>query len=182
MAIQPFTDSEWNTISTVWDEYNAGRKEIITSAGELERYIYFVFSGIQRVFYLDEHDREATLVFTYAPSFGGIIDSMALGIPSRFYFETLTPSSFLRANYSEFNNLGNQIPAIHEMMRKGTMQTLSGVMDRMVELQCYSAEERFKALLNRSPHILNLIPHKYIANYLGIDATNFSKLLHKVQF
>jgi hypothetical protein len=35
--------------------------------------------------------------------------------------------------------------------------------------------------LQRSPHILQLVPHKYLANYLGIDATNFSKLLNRVR-
>jgi hypothetical protein len=35
--------------------------------------------------------------------------------------------------------------------------------------------------LQRSPHILNLVPHKYLASYLGMDATNFSKLLGSVK-
>jgi len=59
--------------------------------------------------------------------------------------------------------------------------TFAGVLERQIELQCFSAEEKFKALLKRSPHVLNLIPHKYLASYLGIDATNFSKLLGTVR-
>jgi hypothetical protein len=50
-----------------------------------------------------------------------------------------------------------------------------------VELQCFSSEEKFKALLRRSPHILGLVPHKYLADYLGINATNFSKLLNSIR-
>ena len=57
----------------------------------------------------------------------------------------------------------------------------AGVLERQIELQCFSAEEKFKTLLKRSPHVLNLIPHKYLASYLGIDATNFSKLLGSVR-
>jgi hypothetical protein len=71
--------------------------------------------------------------------------------------------------------------AIEKLVRKGVTVSLSGVLERLVELQCYSSEERFRKLLKRSPHILQLIPHKYLANYIGIDATNFSKLINSVR-
>ena len=52
---------------------------------------------------------------------------------------------------------------------------------RQIELQSFSAEQRFRALLKRSPHILHLVPHKYLASYLGMDATNFSKFLGNIR-
>lgn len=58
---------------------------------------------------------------------------------------------------------------------------LSGVLERIMELQCFTSEQKFKQLLTRSPHILQLVPHKYLANYIGIDATNFSKLINKTK-
>ena len=71
-------------------------------------------------------------------------------------------------------------PAIATMIRQGVTHALSGVLERLVELQCYSSTDKFKQLLHRSPHILQLVPHKYLANYLGINATNFSKLINNV--
>lgn len=71
--------------------------------------------------------------------------------------------------------------SIEHLIRISTNYAFAGVLERMIEVQCFTAEEKFRALMKRSPHILNLIPHKYIANYLGIDATNFSKLLGKVR-
>ena len=49
------------------------------------------------------------------------------------------------------------------------------------KLKRIDREEEFKALLKKSPHVLRLIPHKYLALYLGIDATTFSKLLGSVR-
>jgi hypothetical protein len=71
--------------------------------------------------------------------------------------------------------------AIENLVRQGVTVSLSGLLERLVELQCYSSEQRFRKLLQRSPHILQLIPHKYLANYIGIDATNFSKLINTVR-
>lgn len=179
--IAPLPEEDWLVFASLWKPHTAKRKEIITSAGELETHLYFVTEGVQRVYYFDEQNREATLVFTYAPSFGGVLDALTLKQPSRYYYETLTPSTFLKASYSELEQLMSQRPALERMIRQGLSQSLSGVLERLVELQCYTAEERFKKLLQRSPHILQLIPHKYLANYLGIDPTNFSKLMNKVR-
>jgi CRP-like cAMP-binding protein len=143
--------------------------------------LYFVVEGVQRVYYFDDQNREATLVFSYAPSFGGVLDSLLLQQPSRYFFETLTPSVFLRAPITDLQQLMNTRPAIEAMVRIGITHSLSGLLERLVELQCYTSEEKFRKLLQRSPHILQLVPHKYLANYLGIEATNFSKLINKVK-
>jgi len=180
-AIQPLSEKEWNEFSSIWTECSAKRKEQLTGAGEKEKYLYFVIEGVQRVYYFDEQNREATLVFTYAPSFGGVLDSLMLQQPSKYYYETLTPSKFLRAPFEELYRLMENHAAIEKLVRKGVTVSLSGVMDRLVELQCFSSEERFRKLLQRSPHILQLVPHKYLANYIGIDATNFSKLINRVR-
>jgi len=58
---------------------------------------------------------------------------------------------------------------------------LAGVLVRQIELQSFSAEQRFRSLMKRSPHILQLVPHKYLASYLGMDATNFSKFLGTIR-
>lgn len=180
-AIHPLQEPEWNALSSVFQPFSAKRKEILTAPGEKEKYLYVVIEGIQRVYYFDDEGREATLVFTYAPSFGGVIDSLMLQQPSKYFYETLTPSVFLRTPFSELDALMNQFPNIEFMVRKGITGALSGVLERLAELQCFSSEEKFRKLLKRSPHILQLVPHKYLANYLGIDATNFSKLINKVR-
>lgn len=180
-AIQPLSEVEWSAFSSLWMESSAKRKEQLTVIGEKEKHLYFVIEGIQRVYYFDDQNREATLVFTYAPSFGGVLDSLMMQQPSKYYYETLTPSKFLRASAHDLHSLIDQHPAIDKLIRKGITTSLSGLLERLVELQCYSSEERFRRLLNRSPHILQLIPHKYLANYIGIDATNFSKLINSVR-
>jgi len=181
MAAYPLTEEDWAPLSTIWSRITARRKEVVTVAGHVERYLYFVEEGVQRVYYTDDQLREATLVFTYAPSFGGVLDSLLMQTPSRYYYETLTPSVFLRAPFADVQRLMDKRPAISAMVRQSLNVTLSGVLERLVELQCYSSEDKFRRLLQRSPHILQLVPHKYLANYLGIDATNFSKLMNKVR-
>ncbi len=181
LAIYDPGDAEMDKFLSVWQQDTAPRKTILTRAGETERHLYFITEGIQRVYYYDEQDREATIVFTYAPSFGGVADSFLTQTPSRFFVETLTPCTFLKITFQQMDELMKAHHSIEHLIRISTNYAFAGVLERMIEVQCFTAEEKFRALMKRSPHILNLIPHKYIANYLGIDATNFSKLLGKVR-
>jgi CRP-like cAMP-binding protein len=180
-GISQLNEADWEAFSLIWKPYNAKRKEIITVAGDREKYLYYVVDGVQRVYYYDEQDREATLVFSYPPSFGGVIDSFLLQQPSKYFFETITPSVFLRASFDAVSSLMQNRIGIELMIRKGLTYSFAGLLERLAELQCFSSEEKFRRLLKRSPHILGLVPHKYLANYLGIDPTNFSKMVNRIR-
>lgn len=177
----PLTNEEWKAFAACWQPVTYTRKTVITAAGEVERYVYFVLDGVQRAYYLGENKREVTLIFSYTGSFSGIADSLLLQRPSRYYLETLTASRFLRLAYADFIRLTDTYAGLNKWSRLVTAQALSGLMDRYIEIATYSAEEKFRVLLTRSPHVLQLIPHKYLASYLGLDPTTFSKLMASVK-
>ena len=179
--IFPLLAQDWQLFSEPWKLKSLNRKQVLTVAGEQEKYLYFVTAGVQRIFHLSEEGKEATILFTYAPSFGGVVDSLLLQQPSRYYYETLTASSFLQLSFKELDKMMKESSAINLFVQKALSLSMSGLLERIVDLQCYSSEEKFRKLLQRSPHILQLVPHKYLASYLGIDATNFSKLLNTVR-
>ena len=179
--IQPLKEEEWEAFAAVWGPISCKRKTLLTAAGSVERHLYFVLEGVQRSFYIGKGNLESTIVFTYPYSFSGIADSFLTQSPSIYSFETLTASRFLRTTYQQVDSLAKEFPNIQSLLLKATSFALKGVLERVVELQCFTAEEKFRQLLKRSPHVLNLIPHKYLASYLGIDASTFSKLLGTVR-
>lgn len=175
------SSNAWNDFEKTWTIEEVKRKTILTHPEEVDKHMYFVIAGVQRIYYLDDQDREATLVLSYPHSFVGVIDSFLMQTPSRYYFETLSTSTVLKITYEKLNQLTSQHDDIRNLIQKLTSIALSGVLERMVEVQCFSSEDKFKSLLKRSPHILQHIPHKYIANYLGVDVTNFSKLINQIK-
>jgi len=179
-ALHHIDDESWEIFSQIWVPVRYKRKEIITVAGEVERQLYWVTSGVQRGFHL-HGEKEATIVFTYPYSFSGIIDSFLNQTPSKYYLETLTESSFLKTGYRQFEQCRQTTPVIAELVYKLLSATVGGILERQIELMVYSAEEKFKVLMKRSPHILNLVPQKYLASYLGIDPTTFSRLVTSIK-
>ena len=179
--LYPLTAAELDGFTSNWQAVTFKRKTILTAAGETERYLYFVTEGVQRAFYLGDDNKEATIVFTYPPSFSGVADSFLTRTPSLYFLETISASRFLRISYEDVQQHLKTFPNLQQLLFKATAFALKGALERHIELQCFSNEEKFKTLLKRSPHILNLVPHKYLASYLGMDATNFSKLLTTVR-
>jgi CRP-like cAMP-binding protein len=180
--VHALTCEEWEDFEVLWQPFTSKRKTILTMAGETEKYLYFVAEGVQRAFYLKEDkDKDATLVFTYTGSFSGVLDSFLLQQPSKYFLETLTSSSFIRTTFEQLNALMKMHHNVESFVRKSLSYTLDGVLERQIEMQCFTAEEKFRVLFRRSPHVLQKIPHKYLASYLGIDATTFSKLLGSVR-
>jgi CRP-like cAMP-binding protein len=180
-SVYPLKETEMERFLESWQPFTCKRKTILTAAGETERYLYFVLEGVQRAFFVGNERQEATIVFTYPPSFSGVADSFLTQTPSKYFLETLTNGRFLKISYQKLNDLMNEFPVIQRMVLQLSAIALKGVLERQIELQCFSAEERFKTLMARSPHVLQIIPHKYLASYLGIDPTTFSKLLGSVR-
>ena len=163
-----------------WKPVHFKRKEIITQAGNTERYIYFVVEGIQHAYFLKD-GKAHTTAFTYAPSFSGVVDSFLTQRPARVSLECITDSVLLRIPYYELRALLKKHQGIETFFRKGTEGLLVGLMERHYELLALDIEERFKVFVQRSPHLLNMIPQKHLASYLNIHPTNFSKLMGRIK-
>ena len=179
--IHPLKQEEWEDLAIIWTPVEYKRKTVLTAAGETERYLYFVLEGVQRAFHVGTNHPEATVVFTYPYSFSGVADSFLTQQPSKYFLETITASKMLRTTYQQISQLMDKYHNFERWVRLAASHTLMGVLERQVELLSFSAEEKFRTLLTRSPHVLQLIPHKYLASYLGIDASTFSKLLATVK-
>ncbi len=166
--------------SEPWTEVQIKRRQVLTRQGETEKYLYLVLDGVQRAYYT-HGEKEVTLIFSYAGSFAGVIDSFFLQRPSAFCMEAITAGRCLRIHYNDIQRLMQEYRSIETWVRMGITQVLSDTLRRHIEILSFTAEEKFITLLKRSPHVLNLIPHKYLASYIGVDPTNFSKILGKVR-
>ncbi len=176
--VHPIDEDGWASLADRWQPVEFPRRHIVTWEGSVEKYIYFVSHGVQRIYYVRE-GKDYILQFSYAPSFTGVIDSFFNEQPSRFFLETVTESKLLRLAKSDWEELIRQNRSIETMVRKFTEIALVGTLDRQLELLAYPMEQRFRVFIRRSPHLLQLVPHKFIASYLGMDPTNFSKLLRQ---
>lgn len=155
--------------------------DFLTVPGQIQKELYFVKSGIQ-MSYFDTPHKSHIIAFTYFPNLCAIPESFSFQTPSNYFLTCLTDSELDYLTYESLQELLDQSHQLERLFRKMTEAMLAGMINRHIELHSLSIEERYKAFGQRSAHLLQLIPHKYIASYLNIDPTNFSKLYNRVKF
>lgn len=155
--------------------------DYIILPGQVQKELLFVVAGVQ-MSYFETGDKTHVIAFTYPPNPCAIPESFSFQKPSRYFLKCLTDSEFKALYYEKLQQILDQSQGIERLFRKMTEAILAGIINRHTELHSLTIEERYKAFCQRSPHLLQLVPHKYIASYLGIDPTNFSKLFNTVRF
>jgi CRP-like cAMP-binding protein len=154
--------------------------QILTAPGEIQHDLYFVEQGVQMSYYETE-EKLHVIAFTYPPNPCAIPESFNTQTPSKYFLKCVTDSEFQSISFAQLQNLFEQSRELERLFRKMTEVVLGGVINRHVELHAHTIEQRFKSFCKRSGHLLQLVPHKYIASYLDIDPTNFSKLYNSVK-
>ncbi|HMR82553.1 MAG TPA: Crp/Fnr family transcriptional regulator [Niabella sp.] len=155
--------------------------DFITVPGQVQKELYFVKSGVQ-MSYFDADDKTYVIAFTYFPNLCAIPESFSFQTPSKYFLTCLTNSELEYITFDELQKLFEQSQQLERLFRRMTEFILAGMISRHIELHSLTIEERYKTFCQRSPHLLQLVPHKYIASYLYIDPTNFSKLFNSVKF
>ncbi|MFZ1702734.1 MAG: Crp/Fnr family transcriptional regulator [Saprospiraceae bacterium] len=155
--------------------------ELLIVPGQVQKELYFVERGIQ-MSYFENDDKMQVIAFTYSPNLCAIPESFSLQVPSTYYLTCLTDSEVKYIHFDALQQLFDQSQPIERLFRKMTEYALAGIIKRHQELHSLTMAERYKTFCQRSSFLLQLVPHKYIASYLGIDPTNFSKLFNHVKF
>lgn len=160
---------------------NFSKGDFITVPGQVQKELFFVKSGVQ-MSHFDAKGKTHVIAFTYFPNLCAIPESFSFQAPSKYFLTCLTDSELEYITFDELQELFDRSKQLERLFRRMTEFVLVGIINRHIELHSLTIEERYKAFCGRSPHLLQLVPHKYIASYLSIDPTNFSKLFNNVKF
>ncbi|PPL02250.1 cAMP-binding domain of CRP or a regulatory subunit of cAMP-dependent protein kinases [Parapedobacter indicus] len=175
----PLTD--YHLLTDRFQTRSFKKGDFITVPGQIQRELYFVKSGVQMA-YFETGDKLYTLSFTYFPFLCAIAESFSFQVPSKYHLVCLTDSELDYITYADLQKLVDRSQQLERLFRRMTEAMFAGMIDLHIELRAMTIEERYKKFCRKSPHLLQLVPHKYIASYLGIDPTNFSKLFNNVTF
>jgi CRP-like cAMP-binding protein len=178
--IHPIPDTLMNEFLERWIVKTAHKKEIITEINTIDRYLYFIAKGAQKAYYLTDGN-EYIIAFSHPYTFTCIPESFLTQKPSNYCWQCVTESEFLQISHRQFFDFIEKHSEFETLLWKNLIGTLGGLVNRYHRLLAFSMEERFRDLMKNSPHLLNLVPQKDIANYLKIDPTNFSKLINRIR-
>lgn len=151
------------------------KNEELQPVGHTCKTIYFISKGIARIHYYKE-GTDITESFAFKNEIIARIESLFTGKPSRKAIQILEDAEIVAIDASRLFKLYDEYPEIERLFRKIFEDAYVDLVYRIEGIQFHSAEERYKALINDEPGVLQKVPLKYIASYLGITQVTLSRI------
>jgi CRP-like cAMP-binding protein len=143
--------------------------------GEICRHMFYIEKGLVRVYYYSVSGKEITAWFSAENTLITALDSFYYHRPTHDYCEALEDSVVYPINFSDFETILNS-----EKGARLAFYILYEITRKMTEfigsIKFQSAEERYKALINENPEILQRTSLGHIASYLGITQETLSRI------
>lgn len=158
---------------------NTKRSEILLEVGSVCRHMYFVNKGCLRVYLIDEDGRESTRFLIPEGRFGTAFPSFILQEPSKAAIQSIEPSEILFLTYKDFRELADVLPEWEKLYRINLEHDYIASIKRIESLITMGAKERYAMLMETNPALIQRLPSKIIADYLGISQETLSRLKSK---
>ncbi|HLO72362.1 MAG TPA: Crp/Fnr family transcriptional regulator [Flavobacterium sp.] len=151
-------------------------KTILLSSGEIANCTYFVNSGILRSFNINDNIIEHVLHFACEGWWIGDMYSYISGKPGNLFIEVLEDAEVVIITKENQQQLYQEIPKLERFFRILAENSLVSHQERLMDNLSLTAEERFEKFCSKYPTLIQKVPQKHIASYIGVTPEFFSKM------
>jgi len=173
------TQTESEFFVSLLRERNIKKKEFLLQAGQSSDTINFVNNGVLRAFYVDEDDKQSTIMFAITDWWITDINAFLNRIPALISIEAVESSELLQLSNDDIELLYTKVPKFERFFRILMQNSYVREQSRVLQTLSSSAEERYRNFLRKYPAFARKVPQKHIASYLGITPEFLSFLRKK---
>ena len=152
------------------------RREFILNEGEICRYSAFVTSGCLRGFTVDKNGIEHVLSFAPPDWWMADMYSLISQKPGILNIEALEDTAIIILTKVNQEKLYLEVPKFERFFRILTEKSLVANQQRIVDNLSLTAEERYNIFCLRYPTLIDHLPQKQIASYIGVTPEFFSRM------
>ena len=158
-------------------ELEKGR--FLVKRGHLVQSYYFVATGGLRI-YFDKDEKQITAWIALDNNFFTELQSLKSGKSSEFFIQAIERSTVYTIDAQKMHQLYDKFPIWQRFGRMVWEDAFIKVINGILSHQTLSAEERYLEILDHSD-LLQKIPLKQLASYLGITETSLSRLRKNIK-
>ena len=173
------TDSDWQIFSSKLVKREFSKKKRIVKVGQKENYLSFIEKGIIRFCIPTEFD-DLTFGFAFANNFVSAYDIFLTQTQSTYELETITDTVLWSLTYQDLQDIYTQTEVGEKIGRLASEELFLKKSKRELSLLNHTPQQRYLNLFTEQPHLLQLIPLKYIAAYIGITPQALSRIRKRI--
>ncbi len=156
------------------------KREMLLHEGEVCREAYFINKGCLRYFYNVEGEEKSGQFF-FENAWYSDFYSFTTGKATDENIQALEASELLALSREALLQLFEQIPKLERWGRLIAENAFIGLKNVNSAYLNLSPTERYQALLRERPKVIQRVPQRYIASYLGIQPESLSRIRKRLQ-
>jgi len=168
-------DKEWDILQKLLVERSFKKGEYLVSEGKVENYINLILEGSCRVYFIKngiEYNYVIALEDDWISSYKSFTDNL----PSDEYIQAVTDMKVYSVHRDSIKNLASLNLKFTILERYVVNQIINDKTERLRSFVMDTPDERYLKLLKRKPNLVQTIPLKFLATYIGITAESLSRL------
>ncbi|PEN06295.1 hypothetical protein CRI93_10770 [Longimonas halophila] len=177
--VPSLSEDEWAAVERGVTPARLSAGEPLVNEGQACRRVAYIRQGAFVYFTLRDGHKNVT-GFDFEGDIAGDLQSFFEARPAAKNVVALEDSDVLMLTQQQFKTLVDGNPAFKHIRLAMAERLFEGAQSRAVEMQTYSAEERYRRLLQRSPHVIQRVPLYLIASYIGITPEALSRIRSRI--
>ncbi len=153
--------------------------ELLVSAGSICSHIYLIRKGILRSF-IKEGSKEITTWISSEQELATCITSFGLPQPARENIQALEDCELTALSLEDLQYLYDHFPEANVIGRKILEKYYRDAEERAFIARLMEATSKYKHFIATKSDLLNRVPLKFIASYLGMTLETLSRIRSKL--
>lgn len=151
------------------------RKDFLSKAGKVNRNIYFIRSGLLRIYHVTG-GKEISISFAKEKDICVCVNSFFDGQYANEYIQALKRTVVCYIDHEQLQRAYADFPGLNYSGRRVAEEYLLLLYRRLTGMWMQKAIDRYRWTAQNHPWLLERIPGKYLASYMGLTPVMLSRL------
>jgi len=154
------------------------RRQFLNQEGDITKGPVFVIKGILRNYSLDAHGLEHVIQFAPPGWWIGDMDSLIKQTPGILFCDALENSEVLWLWKSDLDKLYSKVPKFERFFRILAENSIATYQSRLISILSLPAADRYASFCQQYPSLIDSLPQRQVASYIGVTPEFLSKMLN----
>lgn len=177
--ITPVNDEEFDYIKSFFTLKRVLKNQYLVHEGDEVRYEFLALSGLYKVFFVNEDGKEFIIQFAKENWWMSDYQAFFQQKKSGLFIECCEAGEVLTLTLESREKLASEFHKMEHFFRKKLTNGYVALQQRIKLLLSSTPQERYETFSKLYPDLMQRIPKKMIAEYLGVTRETLSRLYAK---
>jgi len=174
--VVPLTDEEFAYVKPFFTLRRVRKNQYLIHEGDDVKYEYLVLSGVYKVFYADDQGKEYIVQFAKENWWMSDYSAFFKEQQANMFIECLEDGEVLYSTLHTREKLSADLHKMEHFFRVKLTNGYIALQQRIKLLLSSTPQQRYEEFSKLYPDLLQRVPKKYIAEFLGVSRETLSRL------